>query len=65
MSDQPQAPAHGEVISDVIASIANPSAANILNDIALVISIYQDIKAKLGNSHPSVVSILKLLLSEL
>lgn len=45
----------------VISTIANPTAATILNDIELAISLVKQLKAHLNSSHPSLANIVKLL----
>jgi hypothetical protein len=54
----PDAPAI-QVANAAIATAANPSAANILADLELVIALVKKFKADLAGVHPTVAAIVK------
>ena|SRR5690242_18166520 len=43
-------------------TIVDPTPESILSDVMLAIQLVKDVKAKLGNAHPSVIDIFKALL---
>jgi hypothetical protein len=50
-----------QAASDVIATVADPSAANILQDIEHAIVLIQELKSRMNGLHPSVVNLIRAL----
>lgn len=51
-----------EAAAAVAATVADPSASNLINDVELAVKLVKQIKAKLANAHPSVWDLIKSLL---
>lgn len=61
----PSVPPIVEAVDDVVKTVANPSAENILADAEFALKLVKDLKAAVGDSHPSVLKMVKSLIKEL
>jgi hypothetical protein len=57
----PEAPAV-EVAEAAVATAANPAPDQIIADVELAISLFRQFKAQLSGMHPTVLSVIKLLI---